>query len=157
MSGRPAQGFQYLGQGTFRGSIKVDGVLKRAVLCRATVEAYGEVVLPATMIERGRKIGLSDLITERRPLSTAREAHYENPGELLGLMTRSAIAPGQVVLRRSVIAPFVVKRLQTVAVETKVGGLHIQSEARAQGDGAAGDVVTCQNVESKQEFQGRRP
>jgi flagella basal body P-ring formation protein FlgA len=48
----------------------------------------------------------------------------------------------------------IVKRNQTVVVETRAGGLLVQARARAMTDGCEGDVVRCLNVDSKEEFIG---
>jgi len=55
---------------------------------------------------------------------------------------------------RQIVPPQLVKRNQMVTVETRAGGLLIRSQARAMGNAGVGDVLTCQNPDSKQDFAG---
>ena len=148
------QGYRYLGAGTFRGAVKVDGQLQKTLLCRASVEAFADIVVAPGGLTRGQKIKLSDLKTERQAMSLVREPAFKNPAELVGLEVRMSVGPGQVVCKKNITTPFLVRRLQMVLVETRAGGMQIQSQARAQMDGAEGETITCQNIESKQEFRG---
>ena len=148
------QGYRYLGPGTFRGAVKVDGQLQKTILCRASIEAYADIVIAPDGLTRGQKIKLSDLKTERRAMSLVREPAFQNPAELVGQQVRMNVGPGQIVCKKNITTPFLVKRLQMVCVETKAGGMQIQSQARAQMDGAEGETITCQNIDSKLEFRG---
>lgn len=148
------QGYRYLGSGTFRGLVKVDGQLQKTILCRALVEAYADIVIAPNGLTRGETIKLADLKTERRPMSLVKEPAFKNPAELVGQQVRMGVGPGQVVCKKNITIPYLVRRQQMVSVEAKAGGMLVQSLARAQMDGAEGETITCQNLDSKQEFRG---
>ena len=58
------------------------------------------------------------------------------------------------ITKRKVQPRRLFKRNQIVIVEARAGALRVRNRARALDDGRAGDVVTCLNLDSKQEFQG---
>ncbi len=146
--------FRYLGTGGFRGALSVDGKDVRTITCRATIEAFAEVVVAAEDLPRGKILTLDDMVTQNRPLSALNQPGYKDPVELVGMMARTAISAGETITKRSVKLPSIIKRNQMVSVEMRAGGLQVQTQARAAMDAAAGDLITCVNMGSKQEFQG---
>ncbi len=146
--------YNYLGAGAFRGRVMVDGEVRKTVLCKATIETYRDVVVAVSDIPRGHVVSAEDLQTERRASSALREQPFEHMDEVVGLVAKSTIFPGQLVTKRKVESPVLVKRSQMVLVETGSGGLLVQGRAIAQNSGAAGDVITCMNASNKEVFQG---
>ncbi len=151
---RPNPQYGFLGPGAFRGEVRVDGQLKKTVVCRANVEAFGEVVVATRDIARGRVIGLNDVALEKRPLTSAQQGALWEPGEVLGAVAKNPIYAGQVVTLRSVVPPTIIKRGQTVNVEVRSGGLLVRAQARAKTDAREGDILVCISPESKEEIQG---
>jgi len=151
---KPDPQYRYVGTGSFRCEATVDGQVKKTFTCKAVIETFDEVVVAAREISRGKALTRDDLKLERRPLSALREAGLRDPSEAVGFMARTAIAPGQIITPRMVTPPSIIKRNQLVTVETRAGGLHVQTQARAESDGAVGDVITCVNLNSRQGFQG---
>jgi flagella basal body P-ring formation protein FlgA len=146
--------YNFVGSGAFRGRILVDGVGHRTLMCKAHVETYRDVLVAAADIPRGAMVAPADVQRERRALSTLRETPYERPDEVVGLVATSTIFPGQLLTKRKVTLPTLVKRNQVVLVETGSPGLLIQSRAIAQNSGAAGDVIACMNPGNKEVFHG---
>ena len=151
---RPDPTYRYLGTGSFRGTVTVDGAHQKTFLCKAKIETYGDVVVAASDIPRGRPLSPRNLRTETRALSTLSAPAFRRPEELVGYIARRTIFPGQVISMRHVVLPTLVKRNQIVTVEARAGRLQIQGQARAVSEGAAGDLVRCENLNSKEEFQG---
>jgi flagella basal body P-ring formation protein FlgA len=151
---RPSPMYKWLGKGLFRGEIQIDGAPQAVAYCSVNIEAYGTVVVAARDISRGSVISLRDLVLEKRSLSTMKRGYSEQPEKLVGLVARSTIFPGTVVMSRHVVPRRLIKRNQTIRVEVKVGGLVVRDVARAMGDGCEGDLITCQNPDSKEEFHG---
>ncbi|MBI2423464.1 MAG: flagellar basal body P-ring formation protein FlgA [Candidatus Hydrogenedentes bacterium] len=146
--------YEYLGTGSFQGVIVVDGVEQKHLMARATIEAYGNVLVAATDIPRGRPISAGDLEMKKHPLSNAPANAFTDMKDAIGLVAKKTIFPGQVLTERNVEARLVVKRNQIVPVEMRVGGVNIQTSAKALMDGRANDVIVCANPSSKEEFQG---
>ena len=146
--------YRYLGAGSFRGSLMVDGELKKTFVCRAEVEAYGDVIIASSAIPRGKPISINDISTERRPLSTLKDTGFTDPAEMLGTMAAKPIAAGQVIARDSLKPVTVIKKNQLVTVETRAGGLAVVTQAQAAADAAVGESVQCINPGSKEAFVG---
>lgn len=151
---RPSTRYHYLGQGAFRGDIYVDGLVKKTVLCKVSVEAYGDVVVAANDIPRGTPVTLADLVLETQALSTAGRGIFQDPAEVVGKVARTTIFPGQIITKRHIAPRKIVKRNQIVTVEARHGCVRVRARARAMSDGYEGDVLTCLNVESKEPFYG---
>jgi len=146
--------YDYLGLGAFKADILVDGERQRSVLCRATIEAYGEVAVAVDQITRGQLIGPSHIRMERQALSSLPQGAYRDAGDVYGLVARTTILPGQVITQRRVEQRTLVRRRQIVSVESRVGALVVTTEARAMSDGKAGDVIELMNTDSQQVFTG---
>ncbi|MBI4558494.1 MAG: flagellar basal body P-ring formation protein FlgA [Candidatus Hydrogenedentes bacterium] len=150
----PNPEYGWVGPEVFRGELVVDGAVKKALLCKATIQAYGEVVVAAQDIPRGAVISQADLTTERRTLGVSKEAGFTRPADLIGAVAKTSIFTGQLISRRQVEAPKLVKRNQIVSVEVSYGALVVRARARALADGREGDLVPCATLESKEMFQG---
>lgn len=146
--------YNFLGTGAFRGTVLVDGQVQKTLLCKATIETYRDVLVAATDIPRGQVVNAAQLKTERRALSALRETPFDDPSDVVGLVAKATIFPGQLITSRKVELPTLVRRNQVVLVESGGGGLLVQARAVAQNSGAAGDVITCMNPSNKEIFQG---
>jgi len=152
---RSAPDYAFVGQGSFRGSVTVDGTPLRTLNCKASVETYVNVVVAAAAIPQGKIIMPSDVAKETRLLSSLKEPAFQAPSDVVGRFTaRSSIVPGQVIGKRLVAPRMLVRRKQMVAVEMASGALRVQTQAEAQADAAEGEPVVCMNVNSKQPFVG---
>jgi flagella basal body P-ring formation protein FlgA len=153
-SWRPASRYGYLGSSAVRGEIRVDGALKRTVLCKATVEAYGDVVVATRDIPAGQTIGPHDVALEQVLLGESQQDIVRSLDEAVGFVTRTGAFAGQPVSRRGLVPPLVIKRGQIVNVEVRTGGLVVRTLAKAKADGRAGESILCINPESKEEYPG---
>ena len=151
----PQAQYRWVGPTVFRGEIRVDGDVKRSVMMKANVDATTDVLVASGDIIRGKLISASDVHFEKRSMSSLRPGSYStNPEELVGNAARTMLFAGQVVSPRQFVAPQLIKRNQMISVETRAGGLVIRSRARAMGNAGVGDLLTCQNPDSKQDFAG---
>lgn len=146
--------FRYIGSGGFRGDISVDGKLERTVMLRANISAYGEVLIAKSEIQRGTPARPDNFEVRKELLGTGSTDRVSDPSLVAGQIAKKTIFPGQPVKAGDFEAARVVKRNQLVNVETRAGGLLIQSQAVAMNDARIGDMLMCSNPGSKQEFQG---
>jgi flagella basal body P-ring formation protein FlgA len=146
--------FRYVGPGAFRGTILVDGLEQRSILCKVNIEVYTNVVVARRDIPRGRPIGVADVEMRTEALSRIPEGTATGFEQVIGFITRKTIFPGQIVSTRNIELPRVVKRNQLVTVEMITGALNIQSRAKALSDGRMGDTILCANLNSGEVFQG---
>jgi flagella basal body P-ring formation protein FlgA len=147
--------YRYLGQGSFRGEIRVDGRVEQALYAKASVAAYDDVVVAVQPISRGDRVTTSNARLEKRELSSLNQGAYFDLREVLGLVAKSTVQAGEPLTDRRLAMPILVKRNQYVAVETRIGSLIVRGQARALQEGAAGDFVNCENPSSDQQFTGR--
>ncbi|NIA15425.1 MAG: flagellar basal body P-ring formation protein FlgA [Nitrospiraceae bacterium] len=151
---RPSQDYRYLGTGSFRGSVLVNGDIKKTFLCSATVEAFGEVLIAVADIPRNAPLSLRYFRSEKRALSALRNAVVSPDTDLSGYAAAKTIRTGEVLSQRNVTPRVLVKRRQMVMVETQVGALKVHTQVRADADGAEGDIISCTNLTSNKRFQG---
>jgi len=150
----PNPQYRWVGPGVFRGELLVDGQVKETFTVRANVESYADVLTAAIDIPRGQSIRASDLRFEKRAMSLVKGDTIRDLDQVDGMVARSAIFRGEVLTSGHLTPRQIIKRNQTVTVESRAGGLVVRGRARAMDNGCAGDVITCLNAESKQTFQG---
>ena len=151
---RPGLDYRYLGSGVFRGEVTVDEAAEKNVLCKVDVRTLVGVLVATQDIDRGRPLAAANVEVQKREMSALREAVLTEPSEASKYTARRNIYAGQVIARSQIVPRVLVKRRQVVAVETRAGGLVIRSRARAESDGAEGDVIACMNLTSNQQFYG---
>lgn len=151
---RVSPSYKYLGSGTFRGEIMIDGEHEKTIYAKANVKAYAEVLVTNSGIARGEHLTAKNVHLEKRELSKIDTGVFFDLDELNGAIAKSSIYEGQVVSARKVMAPKIIKRNQLVTVETRIGALMIRTRAQSLGDASVGEVVACRNIKSKEEFMG---
>lgn len=151
---RPNPMYRYIGSGSFRAQIKVDGHLKKTLNCRAIVDAYTDVVVAINDIPRGNIVNARDLEIQKRSTSTIPAGVCKSKKELEGNVARTTIFPGQVITKRKIMPRRIIKRNQIVVVTVDTGTLHLQTQCKAMSDACIGDLITCRNLDSKNEFIG---
>lgn len=151
---RASPQYTYVGPTNFRGNVMIDGVQYRTVVLRGSVETYQKIVVASTDIPRGHPVSASQLTLQTVALSTAPEGAVTDMTEVEGLIARKTLLPGQPVTTRVVELRRLIKRNQMVPVELRSSAIQIQNQARAMMDGKEGDLITCANPITKEEFQG---
>ena len=151
---RPNPQYTYLGLGTFRGEISVDGQVARIVLGKATVRTYEDVIVASRGIARNETLSASNMRLEQRELSTRYSDIFFSMDDLRGYVAKSSIYEGQVITGSRLARAKIIKRNQIVNVETSIGSLTVRTVAKTTMDAAIGDRVTCKTLESKELFVG---
>jgi flagellar basal body P-ring formation protein FlgA len=151
---RVTPSYKYLGLGTFRGEIMVNGEPAKTIYAKATIKTYAEVLVTNSGVSRGERLTVQNVSLEKRELSDIKSGVFFDLDELDGAIAKSSIYEGEIISPRKVMAPIIVKRNQMVNVESQNGSLIIRTRAQSLGDASAGDVIACRNVSSKEEFVG---
>jgi len=151
---KPNPQYNYLGRGSFRGELVVNGEIEKTFYAKANIETYQPVLVASTSIARGESLDESNTRLEKKELSTLKTDPYFDVAELEGSVARASIFQGQVISNKKIVPKTIVKRNQVISVETRVGGIRINSRGIATADGAAGQTLTCRNLTSKTEFTG---
>lgn len=84
-----------------------------------------------------------------------RRLPIESVGSVIGMEAGRAIPAGSVVYTDQVQSPILVKRGDLVSISTRGGGFRVRISARARQDGARGDLVQVESLETKERFDVR--
>lgn len=151
---RTNPGYDFLGNGSFRGEVLVNGEVEQSFYAKASIEAFADVVVATRDISRGERLTSANIGLDKRALSSVGRSAYFDADQLSGLVAKATMIRGQVVTDRKVEAPILVKRNQIVTVETKLGALTVQAQAKALGSAAAGDMLVVESPSTKREMSG---
>ena len=146
--------YDYVGRGSFRGEILVDGEHEHTVVVRADIESFAPVIVANTDIARGGTIRPGDISVQRHPRTSLGGDFFEDPNEVVGQSARSTLRRGAVITSRQVQARQVVRRNHMVQVETRAGNLIVRGMGRAKEHGRVGDRIILENPGSGEEFMG---
>ena len=150
----PNPQYRYLGMGSFRGEILVDGQVEKTFYTKASISTYEQVAVATSSIRRGDPLSSANVRLENRELSALKGASFFSLDDVIGYVAKTTIMQGQVITPRKVAPPVLIRRNQLIPVVTTVGALTIRGQARALTQAAAGDVVKAMNLRSKEEFVG---
>ncbi|ADZ72308.1 flagellar basal body P-ring formation chaperone FlgA [Polymorphum gilvum] len=108
-----------------------------------------DLPVPRVTIHPGDEIGADLLIERRFPANTTRQfAIVTSPRDLVGMVARRTLLPGQPVPLGAVAPVMLVKRGEPARLVFKEGGLFIMTQVEALQSGGAGAVVRVRNVDS---------
>jgi flagellar basal body P-ring formation protein FlgA len=116
------------------------------------------VVVAVRSIPRRSIITAADL--ELRSVSyipkvTETRSAVDSLDTLIGMEARLAIQAGDVVYSDQVQAPIVIKRGEVVSVSSHAGGIRVRTTARARQDGARGELVQLESLDTRERFDAR--
>ncbi len=117
---------------------------------RVSVEVRKRVLVAARLIPRRGEIAGKDYEIESRWVSPTVEIALEE--DMGGAIARSALKPGDMIEKRQVEPPIVVKRGDSVAVRCITGSIVAKITARALGDGRDGDRIKFEPVNGGRRF-----
>jgi len=125
----------------------------------AVVSLPPAVVVAVDSLPAGAVLQTTDLQLVRQPPKISAAAAPVEPlgslEEALGMQTTRAIAAGQVVDRRSVRKPIVVRRNEVVTVFARAPGIEVRTLGRARDDGSQGDLVLVEGLSDRTRYFAR--
>lgn len=107
-------------------------------------EISAQVVVAASALNSGQPIVADDLRLERRTLVNLQDA-VSDPAPLVGMASRRALRPGQVVDRRMLSAAVLVRRGASVTIVARNQGILVSSVGEATEAGHRDDVIGVRN------------
>jgi flagella basal body P-ring formation protein FlgA len=116
------------------------------------------VVVAVQAIARGAVITAADVelqTLESVPGATSRRATLTSVEQLVGMEASQAIAAGDVIFTDKVQAPELVKRGELIKVVAQGGGIRVSTTARARQDGARGELVQLESLETREVYDAR--
>lgn len=125
--------------------VLVDGSLRQSVPVRFRVRRFEERAFLARDLERGERLAAEDIVVRR---VEAGRAAAPDPADLVGLAARRPLRAGAPLAAGDFERPLLVRRRQVVSMVFERGALRVEAIGRALDDGAEGDVVRVENVET---------
>lgn len=119
-------------------------------LLAAPMTVDAAVLAAARTLPAGTVISAADL----RAIDSTRPG-LSDPSEVIGRQTRVTIFEGRPLHPNLLQTPRLVSRNQVVRLYFQRGGLRIDMQGRALGDGGAGDVVRVMNIDSRNTVSAR--
>ena len=117
---------------------------------RVHIEIRKRVLVASRLIPRRSEIAGKDCEVDHRWISPTLE--FATADDMDGAIARSALKPGDIIEKRQVEPPIVVKRGDSVAVRCVTGSIIAKVTARALGDGRDGDRVKFEPVNGGRRF-----
>jgi flagella basal body P-ring formation protein FlgA len=75
--------------------------------------------------------------------------------QLIGMEARQAIQVGEVIFNDKVQQPLLVKRGDLITVISQAGGIRVRTTARARQNGAKGELVQVESLETREPYDVR--
>ena len=128
------------------------------------VPIAAEVTLAVPVVVATRAIAAGAVITgadiemrkiDNPPIANDRRMPMDSVEKLVGMEAAKGIQAGDVVLSDQVRSPILVKRGEKVTVITQGGGIRVRNTARVRQDGARGDLVQVESLETKERYDAR--
>ncbi|MCK7611274.1 flagellar basal body P-ring formation chaperone FlgA [Roseibium sediminicola] len=115
-----------------------------------------ELPVPRQTISAGTEISHQHLIERKFPSRTAQQfAVSTHRSELVGMVARRTLLPGQPIPARSVEKPLLVRRGEPARLVFREQGLVIIMQVEALQNGGAGNFVRVRNIDSGLVVSGR--
>ncbi|MFC3691717.1 flagellar basal body P-ring formation chaperone FlgA [Chenggangzhangella methanolivorans] len=140
--------------GRFDALLQVAGAARGTAPIRVTGAAV-ETVEVATLsraLSRGDIVSAADVRADRRPKAQAQDAL--RPTEVAGLAAKRALREDQPLRSGDLMRPQHVERGAFVTLIYATSGVSLSLKAKALAAGAAGDLITVQNLQSKRVVNG---
>jgi flagella basal body P-ring formation protein FlgA len=99
-------------------------------------------------LARGEVITENDLATEVKDVSNFRMGFALTPDALIGKETKFAINKGEAFRNSALAAPLVIRRGDTVSMESTVGDISVRTNGTAISDGRIGQQIRVKNLQS---------
>lgn len=117
------------------------------------LQRLADVLVAHSQVDRGEAVKAQDVAVERREVAfSLNDRPYDAADNVVGLLARRALRPGDIVMRSAVERPPAIERGDKVWVTAVCGGIRICAEVVACEDAAAGARVRLKNLSSDETF-----
>ncbi len=112
------------------------------------------VIVSTRPLKQGMQIGRDDVRLE--PLKTRKTPEMATTVEsVIGMEVARSMAPGQVIQHRSLRAPILVKRSDTVTVYARAGKIRVRTTAKSLSSGSLHDTIMLEVVGTKDKIAAK--
>ncbi|MBD8890417.1 flagellar basal body P-ring formation chaperone FlgA [Roseibium litorale] len=113
-----------------------------------------EVAVLSQPLRRGSVLKPQDLTLVRQPRARVPANALTSPEEVAGLAARNNLRAGAPLLKTDFERPILIARGEKVTITYELPGLKLTTRGQALEDGAEGDVIDIQNLQSKRTIPG---
>lgn len=107
-----------------------------------------------SQLERGQALSRTSLTSQKTDVLRERLPLVPSSVDPATLELSQSVSAGRALTRRDVVLRPLIRKGQLVEVFAKEGTFGVRMKALALENGAAGDLITLRNVESRKEFNG---
>lgn len=125
-----------------------------SVFVPVTIERFAQVVVTARTLSRQQVIRADDLRLERMETSKLNKGYFTEIEPVLGLQTRRALTPGQILVDAFIAPRQLIKRGQQVTIYSAQPGIAVRMTGEALEDGDEGERIRVRNKASKRVVEG---
>lgn len=136
--------------GVYQGDERVS-----TVRVTASIKIRREVYVVKRMLRRDDVIGHGDLEIETRVLPPHPEGVVHPSTEVVSLVCRGTLKPGDVLRPMDLEQPLLVRRNQDATLRVRVGNIIVNQMVQVLEAGASGDVVRVRRFSDRVEMYGR--
>ncbi|PQJ95271.1 flagellar basal body P-ring formation chaperone FlgA [Chromatium okenii] len=147
-----APGTRSIDNGTI--SVRCSAPVAWSILVPVRVEREQEVVVVTRMLARQHIIQPDDVQIKTVSSRTLSNGYFDTLDAVIGLQTKRALNPGEVLNTTMVTAAKLIKRGQQVTLFSSRPGLTVQMKGEALEDGVLGQRIRIRNRTSKQIVEG---
>ena len=144
----------WVGRQQFKVTVAADRYEQTLVLA-AEVSLPEMVVVARRPLRRGDTLQEGDVELAPAPLASQAQQVVFSLDEVVGQELIKSIATGQPVETRDVQPPRLVKRNDVVTVYSLAAGVRVRMLGKALEDGGLGDVITVQDLQTRQPLRSR--
>jgi flagella basal body P-ring formation protein FlgA len=137
------------------GSIHYGSNRRFTIWAKVKVTVAVERVVAVGDLAAGQPIGAAQLAAQTRREYPSSEPFASSIGQVAGKWPRLPIRDGADIRTDLLESPREVMRGDTVRVEVRNGGAHLELEATAEASGAFGEIIPVLNPISKKRFPAR--
>lgn len=143
------------GQASLALIVRVNDRVVKNVPVMVDVEALADLVVTTRPVERGEILTAADVTVQKRDLAATGGKVARSSADVVGLKVRVGMR-GNTPLRTDYLERIpLVRSGQLVTVLLESPALRITTTGRAKGAGAAGELITVQNISSNKDFPAR--
>ena len=147
-------GIRYNVPTTVKVGIGVKGYYSTTVSLNFDVKAYANVVVAARSLPAFEVLTADSVRCERRDIGTL-TGYITDMGKTIGQMTRRPLTAGMPLTEAMLDKPPIVQRFSGVTILARVGDSVVTAGGMALQQGAAGEFIRVQNIESKRIINAR--
>ena len=122
-----------------------DGQLADTFHIRPFVTHRLLAVVVTQKVKRGQTLTLGNVRLKQITLDRNVGLPVRTLDDVVGMVARSVILPGTVLLEQDIRRPYLVRKGELVTVRCVIGGLVIRTAMRSTADGSLGDVIKVRN------------